>query len=80
MSIRQTDLFPEIPDGKKYVSDIPELMAEWHPYKNEGLVPEDISFGSGITIWWLCSRGHEWSATGSAMQRRANLCQHCKTK
>ena len=39
MSRRQKDLFPDLPDGKKYVSDIPELMAEWHPTKNEGLVP-----------------------------------------
>ena len=37
MSRRQKDLFPELPDGKKYVSDIPELVAEWHPIKNENM-------------------------------------------
>ena len=26
MSRRQKDLFPELPDGKKYVSDISELV------------------------------------------------------
>ena len=34
MSRRQKDLFPELTNGKKYVSDIPELVAEWHPTKN----------------------------------------------
>jgi len=38
MSRRQKDLFPELPDGKKYVSDIPALLAEWHPSKNENML------------------------------------------
>ena len=75
MSRRQKDLFPELPDGKKYVSDIPELMAEWHPTKNEGLVPEDISHGSGRKSWWLCAKGHEWEATISSRPR--NGCPYC---
>ena len=77
MSRRQKDLFPELRDGKKYVSDIPELVGEWHPTKNEGLSPEDISYGSGRKLWWRCDNGHEWQAKGSAMQRRANLCPKC---
>lgn len=77
MTRRQKDLFPDLPDGKKYVSDIPELMAEWHPSKNEGLVPEDISFGSGITIWWLCSLGHEWSATANTRTNLKSGCPEC---
>ena len=59
MSRRQKDLFPELPVGKKYVSDIPELAAEWHPTKNGELVPEDISYGSGRKLWWRCAEGHE---------------------
>ena len=61
MSRRQQDLFPELPDGKKYVSDIPELVAEWHPIKNEGKQPEDFSFGSNTKVWWQCKNGHEWA-------------------
>ena len=60
MSRRQQDLFPELPDGKKYVSDIPELVADWHPTKNEGKKPEDFSFGSNTKVWWQCKNGHEW--------------------
>jgi len=57
MTRRQKDLFPELSDGKKYVSDIPELMAEWHPTKNEGLLPDDVPYGAGTKVWWLCSGG-----------------------
>jgi hypothetical protein len=63
MSRRQKDLFPELSDGKKYVSDIPELLAEWHPTKNGELLPVDISYGSGRKLWWRCAEGHEWVAS-----------------
>jgi len=42
MSRRQKDLFPDLPDGKKYVSDIPELMAEWHPTKKYPSVAQKL--------------------------------------
>ena len=58
MSRRQKDLFPELPDGKKYVADLPDLIAEWHPTKNEGLNPEDVTHGSR----WQSAKGHEWEA------------------
>ena len=34
MTKRQSELFPELPSDKKYVSDYPNLVAEWHPSKN----------------------------------------------
>ena len=34
MTKRQSELFPELPSDKKYVSDYPMLVAEWHPTKN----------------------------------------------
>ena len=51
MSRRQTDLFPELPDGKKYVSDYPDLAAEWHPTKNGEKLPEDFLHGSNKKVW-----------------------------
>ena len=79
MSRRQKDLFPDLPDGKKYVSDIPELIAEWHPTKNEGLMPEDVTHGSDKKVWWLCSLGHEWEATIDSRNsnRRPSSCPYC---
>ena len=68
MSRRQKDLFPDLPDGKKYVSDIPELVADWHPTKNEGLNPEDISYGSGRKLWRvLCG------SKGAVCERLTNI-------
>lgn len=77
MTRRQKDLFPELSDGKKYVSEIPELMAEWHPTKNEGLMPEDVPFGAGTKVWWLCSRGHEWQSSPNQRTNRKSGCPAC---
>ncbi len=41
----------------------PELITEWHPTKNGELKPDEITYGSGKSVWWLCKNGHEWSAT-----------------
>lgn len=41
----------------------PQLSAEWHPEKNEGLSPFDVTSASGLKVWWLCNKGHEWKAT-----------------
>ena len=42
-------------------SKYPELSKEWHPTKNEGLLPSMFTAGSGEYIWWQCSLcGHEW--------------------
>ena len=50
MSRWQKDLFPELPDGKKYVLEILELAAEWHASKNNGKRPEDFTFGSNAKV------------------------------
>ena len=34
----------------------PDLVAGWHPTKNKPLFPKDVSFGSGQTVWWKCSK------------------------
>ncbi len=42
----------------------PRLAAEWHPEKNGGLTPQNVTPGSGKRVWWRCSREptHEWKA------------------
>jgi hypothetical protein len=73
------------PTGSKYwLSGYPELIAEWHPTKNAGLYPDEVSYGSGLRIWWKCSKGpdHEWSCV--AKQRtdsaRGTRCPFCAGK
>ena len=77
MSRRQQDLFPELPDGKKYVSDIPELVAEWHPIKNENMLAEDVPYGADFHVWWQCAQGHEWQASPNQRTNRGSGCPHC---
>jgi len=77
MSRRQQDLFPELPDGKKYVSDIPELVAEWHPIKNENMLAEDVPYGAGFHVWWQCAQGHEWQASPNQRTNRGSGCPYC---
>ena len=32
----------------------PEIAKEWHPTKNNQLLPDHFTSGSNIEIWWLC--------------------------
>ncbi len=41
----------------------PELVAQWHPTKNGSLRPDQILPGSQQRAWWICEKGHVWSAT-----------------
>ena len=40
----------------------PDLAAQWHPTKNEGVTPSDVLVGSHYKAWWVCGKGHEWQA------------------
>lgn len=70
---------------KKFVSDYPELMKEWHPTKNGDLDPSRIRKSSAKSFWWKCKNEHEWEQ--SVVQRTHNppngkdnkQCSKCKT-
>ena len=80
MTKRQSELFSELPSDKKYVSDYPELVAEWHPTKNGDKHPDDYLYQSNKKVWWICDKSHEWEATGNNMTSaaRKNFCPHCR--
>ena len=63
---------------KHYISDIPELMAEWNWGKNNelGLDPSKITSGSGKKVWWKCSNEHEWQAV-IASRNNGRGCPYC---
>ena len=55
--------------GKKVLSGYNDLSTtnyalslEWHPSKNESLMPTMVSAGSHKRVWWICKNGHEWQA------------------
>src|SRR5690606_38495121 len=35
---------------------------EWHPTKNLPLLPTEVGTGVARSVWWACSKGHEWEA------------------
>ena len=60
--------------GKNDLEKInPILAMEWHPTKNLGLLPRDVSAGSEKKVWWKCEKGHEWQAT-IASRNNGNGC------
>lgn len=54
----------------------PNLVEEWDYNKNQPLLPEHVSAGSGRKIWWKCELGHEWEAKVSnrAANRNCPVC------
>lgn len=80
MSKRQQELFPNIPSSKTYVSDYPELAAEWHPTKNKGLLPEDVLHKSNKFAWWLCKQGHEYRTVVHSRTTQSTGCPYCAGK
>ena len=65
---------------KKTLSIIsPQLAAQWHPTKNDGLTPEQVSAGSKSKVWWKCPNGsdHEWPASIEKRVKRGDGCPCC---
>lgn len=54
----------------------PDLMREWHPTRNEQLLPTSVQRGTRRKAWWLCPSGHEWEAS-IANRVWGNACPYC---
>lgn len=54
----------------------PALAAEWHPIKNVRLTPRDVTPGSNKKVWWICQKGHAWSASVNN-RTRGTGCPRC---
>lgn len=64
---------------KRYISDNAQLMAEWDWEKNYELniLPSSVPYGSHKEIWWVCKKGHSWSAVASNRTRLGRGCPYC---
>lgn len=58
------------------LSVFPALSVEWHPTKNRGLKPSDVTANSHQIVWWLGKCGHEWQAHISN-RNRGDGCPIC---
>ena len=55
---------PTTPRWRSLAAKRPEVAAELHPTRNEGLDPGEIGTGTRRRLWWRCHRcGHEWQAS-----------------
>lgn len=55
-----------------------DLLLEWDCEKNDPLTPSDVSYGSKKSVWWKCSKGHDWQA---AIHNRIRWgCPYCAGK
>jgi hypothetical protein len=52
----------------------PDLAEEWHPKKNK-ISPDQVTFGSGQRVWWICESGHEWQVSPNSRKRTG--CPRC---
>ena len=56
----------------------PKLLAEWN-YEKNNIKPEEVKASSHNTVWWKCSKGHEWQARISHRTNGVG-CPYCKNK
>ena len=55
----------------------PELIQQWHPTKNGILTPFDITYGSEIKAWWICSQNHMWEIAVNCRTSKGSNCPYC---
>src|SRR6185369_1754232 len=60
--------------------NFPTLVEEWHPIKNEGLLPSHVTYGSDKKVWWLCKKKHEWLTSISCRTIMKHNCPYCSGK
>ena len=67
--------------NKSLASEYPNIAKEWHPTKNGSLTPVDVAPFSNKKVWWMCYKGHEWSAAISARTGKAHSgCPVCSNR
>ena len=57
----------------------PEFAAMWHPIKNIGITPGDVTAGSGRWFWWKCPEGddHVFKAQPVNLKTGKAVCPFC---
>ncbi|MGL4451781.1 MAG: zinc-ribbon domain-containing protein [Sarcina sp.] len=63
-------------DKKSLLNLYPQIAEEWSK-KNVSILPQDVTAGSGLVVWWKCKdKGHEWKTT-VAERTRGRGCPFC---
>jgi len=64
---------------KKYLPEThPHLLEEWDYAKNGNLRPEDVTYGVGKKVWWVCTEcRHEWRVSLNSRTSNKRGCPAC---
>ena len=63
---------------KSVAEERPEIRAQWAPINK--LSPDQVSCGSHLKVWWICSEGHKWQATVKNRALLGSGCPYCEHK
>lgn len=65
-----------------FESQFPELMKEWNWEENNKIkiFPNEIFWGSGKKVHWICSNGHKWITSIRHRTLRGTNCPYCSNK
>lgn len=69
----------KLSDSYNLKTIFPEAARQWHPTKNGGLTPDQVTPKSAIKAWWKCDGGHEWKAA-VATRTGGGKCPYCSGK
>lgn len=67
-------------DKKSLATEYPEIAKEWHPTKNGTLKPTDVTVGSHKKVWWICNKGHKWTAQITNRTAAGTNCPYCSNR
>lgn len=58
-----------------------QMLNEWNYEKNNGLTPDEVSYGSHKKVWWKCSEcGYEWEAVVKDRTQSKSKCPFCRKR
>ena len=69
-----------VSDANRLSALYPDISREWHPTKNGKLTPDDVSYGSNKSRWWICREGHEWETVVCYRTIDGTGCPYCAGK
>ncbi len=55
----------------------PDVAKEWNYMLNNGLSPEDVSYGSSKKVWWTCPNKHNYDQSINKRTLRGSGCPIC---
>lgn len=84
LSMSNTQMLQKLIKNKGALSYyFPEIAKQWHPTKNGNLMPDKITHGSNIKVWWLCPNVceygclHEYEAIVNNRTNKSSGCPYC---